>query len=32
MQLRALVQDGTLWMSTGSQSVEMRPRRFTAGA
>jgi len=24
------VQDGTVWMSTGSDSVEITPRRLTA--
>jgi uncharacterized protein YaeQ len=31
MQLQVTVQDGTVWMSTGSESVEITPRRLTAG-
>ena len=31
MQLQITVQDGTVWMSTGSESVEITPRRLTAG-
>ena len=30
MQLQVTVQDGTVWMSTGSESVEITPRRLTA--
>jgi uncharacterized protein YaeQ len=28
MQLQITVQDGTVWLSTGSQSVEITPRRL----
>jgi uncharacterized protein YaeQ len=31
MQLQVTVQDGTVWMSTGLGSVEITPRRLTAG-
>ncbi|MDB5886974.1 MAG: YaeQ family protein [Polaromonas sp.] len=31
MQLQITVQDGTVWMSTGSESVEITPRRLTPG-
>lgn len=31
MQIQVTVQDGTVWMSTGSDSVEITPRRLTAG-
>ena len=31
MQLQVTVQDGTVWMSTTSDSVEITPRRLTAG-
>ena len=31
MQLQITIQDGTVWMSTGSESVEITPRRLTAG-
>ena len=31
IQLQVTVQDGTVWMSTGDQSVEITPRRLTAG-
>ena len=31
MQLQVTVQDGTVWMSSGSDSVEITPRRLTAG-
>ena len=31
MQLQITVQDGTVWMSTSSESVEITPRRLTAG-
>ena len=31
MQLQVTVQDGTVWMSTGDESVEITPRRLTAG-
>ena len=30
MQLQVTVQDGTVWMSTGTDSVEITPRRLTA--
>jgi uncharacterized protein YaeQ len=30
MQLQVTVQDGTVWMSTGSDSVEITPRRLSA--
>lgn len=30
MQLQITVQDGTVWMSTGTESVEITPRRLTA--
>jgi uncharacterized protein YaeQ len=29
MQLQVTVQDGTVWMSTGTDSVEITPRRLT---
>ncbi len=29
MQLQVTIQDGTVWMSTGSDSVEITPRRLT---
>ncbi|MDP2256596.1 MAG: YaeQ family protein [Polaromonas sp.] len=32
MQLQVTVQDGTVWMSTATDSVEITPRRLTAGA
>ena len=32
MQLQVTVQDGTVWMSTTTDSVEITPRRLTAGA
>ena len=32
MQLQVTVQDGTVWMSSGTDSVEITPRRLTAGA
>jgi uncharacterized protein YaeQ len=32
MQLQVSVQDGTVWMSTTRDSVEITPRRLTAGA
>ena len=31
MQLQVTVQDGTVWMSSSSDSVEITPRRLTAG-
>jgi len=31
MQLQVTIQDGTLWMSTDAGSVEITPRRLTAG-
>ena len=31
MQLQITVQDGTVWMNSGSDSVEITPRRLTAG-
>ena len=31
MQIQVTVQDGTVWMSTSSDSVEITPRRLTAG-
>ena len=31
MQLQVTVQDGTVWMSTTTDSVEITPRRLTAG-
>ena len=31
MQLQVTIQDGTVWMSTGSESVEITPIRLTAG-
>ena len=31
MQLQVTVQDGTVWMSTAAGSVEITPRRLTAG-
>ncbi len=31
MQLQVTVQDGTVWMSSGAGSVEITPRRLTAG-
>ena len=31
IQLQVTVQDGTVWMSTGAESVEITPRRLTAG-
>ena len=31
MQLQVTVQDGTIWMSTALGSVEITPRRLTAG-
>jgi uncharacterized protein YaeQ len=31
MQLQVTVQDGTVWMSTALGSVEITPRRLTAG-
>ncbi|QJC56976.1 putative protein YaeQ [Polaromonas vacuolata] len=31
MQLQVTVQDGTLWMSTGEESVEITPQRLTPG-
>lgn len=31
MQLQVTIQDGTVWMSTGSESVEITPRRLTNG-
>ena len=31
MQLQVTIQDGTVWMSTASDSVEITPRRLTAG-
>ena len=31
MQLQVTVQDGTVWMSTTKDSVEITPRRLTAG-
>ena len=31
MQLQVTVQDGTVWMSTATGSVEITPRRLTAG-
>ena len=31
MQLQVTVQDGTVWMSSGTDSVEITPRRLTAG-
>ena len=30
IQLQVTVQDGTVWMSTGAESVEITPRRLTA--
>ena len=30
MQLQVTVQDGTVWMSTDSDSVEITPRRLSA--
>lgn len=30
MQLQVTVQDGTAWLSTASDSVEITPRRLTA--
>jgi uncharacterized protein YaeQ len=30
MQLQITVQDGTVWMSTGSESVEITPRQLSA--
>ncbi|MCJ7800143.1 MAG: YaeQ family protein, partial [Polaromonas sp.] len=32
MQLQITIQDGTVWMSTATDSVEITPRRLTAGA
>ena len=32
MQLQITVQDGTVWMSTATDSVEITPRRLTASA
>ncbi len=32
MQLQVTVQDGTVWMSTPADSVEITPRRLTAGS
>jgi uncharacterized protein YaeQ len=32
MQLQVTIQDGTVWMSTATDSVEITPRRLTAGA
>jgi len=31
IQLQVTIQDGTVWMSTGSESVEITPIRLTAG-
>ena len=31
MQLQVSVQDGTVWMSTAANSVEITPRKLTAG-
>ena len=31
MQLQVTIQDGTVWMSTGAESVEITPRRLTNG-
>jgi uncharacterized protein YaeQ len=31
IQLQVTVQDGTVWMSTGTESVEITPRRLTPG-
>lgn len=31
MQLQITIQDGTVWMSTANDSVEITPRRLTAG-
>ncbi|MFZ2296302.1 MAG: YaeQ family protein, partial [Polaromonas sp.] len=31
MQLQITIQDGTVWMSTATDSVEITPRRLTAG-
>ena len=31
MQLQVTIQDGTVWMSTALGSVEITPRRLTAG-
>ena len=31
MQLQVTVQDGTIWMSTALGSVEITPRRLSAG-
>lgn len=31
IQLQVTVQDGTVWMSTGAESVEITPRRLTPG-
>ena len=31
MQLQVTIQDGTVWMSSGSDSAEITPRRLTAG-
>ena len=31
MQLQVTVQDGTVWMSTNADSVEITPKRLTAG-
>jgi uncharacterized protein YaeQ len=31
IQLQVTVQDGTVWMSTGAESVEITPRRLTSG-
>jgi uncharacterized protein YaeQ len=30
MQLQVTIQDGTVWMSTAAESVEITPRRLTA--
>jgi len=30
MQLQVTVQDGTVWMSSAADSVEITPRRLTA--
>jgi uncharacterized protein YaeQ len=32
MQLQITIQDGTVWMSTATDSVEITPRRLTASA
>jgi uncharacterized protein YaeQ len=31
MQLQVTVQDGTVWMSATTDSVEITPKRLTAG-